>query len=163
MATKVLLLDDVEALGRKGDVVNVRPGFARNFLLPQGFGVLANKQALRHQERLQEERQKKAIVDKAEAQETAAKVEGCTLMKIVKVDHEGHMYGSVTAGEILELLENDTRLEFEKRSILLKHPIKTTGVHTIQVKLKEGITATFNLKVMSEEGHKASLEVPKAG
>lgn len=157
MATKVLLLEDVEALGRKGEVVNVKPGFARNFLLPQGFAVVADKHALRLQQRLQEERQKKAIVDKTESEETAARIEGLTILKVVKVDHDGHMYGSVTAGDVAQLLQDETRIELEKRSIQLKQPIKTTGVHSIVVKLKEGVTATFHLKVMSEEGHKALL------
>ena len=65
MATKLLLIEDVEEIGRSGDIVNVKPGFARNFLLPRGFGVVADKAALRMQARLKEEREKKAIVEKA--------------------------------------------------------------------------------------------------
>lgn len=158
MATKLLLLEDVEALGRSGEIVNVKPGYARNFLLPQGLAVIANKQALRQQERLKEERQKKAISDKQESDQLASRLEGITLTTVVKVDHEGHMYGSVTAHEIVQLLQEQQNVELEKKSIQLKHAIKATGIHPITVKLKEGVTTSFNLKVMSEEGYRTSQE-----
>lgn len=158
MATKLLLLEDVEALGRQGEIVNVKPGYARNYLLPQGLAIIANKQALRQQERLKEERQKKAIADKNEAEEVATKLNGLTLTTVVKVDQEGHMYGSVSANEIVHLLQEQKHIELEKKNIQLKHPIKTTGVHEIHVRLKEGVATSFNLKVMSEEGYRASKE-----
>lgn len=158
MATKLLLLEDVEALGRSGEIVSVKPGYARNYLLPQGLAVIADKGALRHQERLREERQKKAIADKEESEQIAARLEGITLTTIVKVDHEGHMYGSVTAHEIVHILREQQQMELERKDIQLKHPIKSTGVHAIPVKLKEGIVSSFNLKVMSEEGYKISQE-----
>lgn len=160
MATKVLLLEDVDVLGRSGDIVNVKPGYARNFLLPQGLAMVADKQALMLQEKLQEERKKKAVVEKRESEAVATRIEGVTLVKVVKVDHEGHMYGSVATSDIVHLLNDELKLELERRSIQLKHPIKATGVHTIIVKLKEGVQASFNLKVVSEEGEKAMTEEP---
>ncbi len=150
MANKLLLLEDVEALGRSGDIVAVKPGYARNFLLPQGLGVVADKRALRMQARLQEERKKRATVDLKESEELAAKIEGQNLTTIVKVDQEGHMYGSVSATDIADLLEQQLSISLEKRAIQLKHPLKETGVHVIHVKLKEGIQATFNLTIESE-------------
>lgn len=162
MATKLLLIEDVEALGRSGEIVSVKPGYARNFLLPQGLAVIANKQALRQQERLKEERQKRAIEDKKESEDIAAQIEGITLTAVVKVDHEGHMYGSVTSHEIAHLLQEQNHINLDKKNIQLKHPIKTTGVHSIPVKLNEGVTASFHLKVMSEEGYRASLEETSA-
>jgi large subunit ribosomal protein L9 len=158
MATKLLLVEDVEALGRSGEIVSVKPGYARNFLLPQGIAVIANKQALRQQERLKQERQKRAVEDLKESEAIAAHIEGMNLITIVKVDHEGHMYGSVHTHEIVNLLQEQKNVAVDKKSVQLKHPIKTTGVHPITVKLKEGVIATFNLKVMSEEGYRASQE-----
>lgn len=155
MATKLLLIKDVEDIGRSGDVVSVKPGFARNFLLPRGLGVVADKGALRMQARLKEEREKQAIVDRQEAEKTASAVEGIELMTIVKVDQEGHMYGSVSVHDIAELLKAQTSIDLEKRSIGLKHPIKATGVHKVSIKLKEGVTATVSVKVVSEEEHAA--------
>ncbi len=151
MANKLLLLDDVDDLGRSGDVVNVRPGYARNFLLPRGLAVIANKGALRMQERLQEERRKKAIEEKNEAEQQKTTLDSVTIQTIVKVDHEGHMYGSVSALDVVHLLQEQTNITLEKRYIQLKHAIKEIGVHTINVKLKEGVTASFTLKIIPEE------------
>lgn len=158
MATKLLLLEDVDVLGRSGEIVNVRPGYARNYLLPQGLAVIADKKALRQQERLKEERRKKAIADKAEADQISGRIDGITLIKVVKVDQEGHMYGSVTAQDIVHLLHEQHQVELEKKNIQLKHPIKETGVHAISFKLKEGVTASITLKVMSEEGYRSMQE-----
>jgi large subunit ribosomal protein L9 len=158
MATKLLLIEDVEDLGRSGDIVNVKPGYARNFLLPQGFGVVADKHALRMQERLQEERKKRAIHEKQEAEKTASNLEGVTIETIVKVDHEGHMYGSVSAHDIVDLLKGQTQIVLEKRAIILKHPIKATGTHEIAIKLKENVSAAITLKVVPEESKHGSQQ-----
>lgn len=152
MATKLLLLEDVDALGRSGEIVNVKPGYARNFLIPQKLAMMADKQALKMQERLRLERQKQAQIDKTEAEETASCLEGISLTKVVKVDQEGHMYGSVTLADVIQLVSEHNQIELDKKSIQLKQAIKTTGVHLITVKLKEGVITSFNLKVMSEEG-----------
>jgi len=158
MATKLLLIEDIEAVGRSGEIVSVKPGYARNFLLPQRLAIIADKQALRRQERLREERQKRAIADKKESDKVAARLGGISLTTVVKVDHEGHMYGSVTTHEIVHLLQEQQNIKVDKKDIQLKHAIKTTGVHLIPVKLKEGVVASFSLKVMSEEGYRASQE-----
>lgn len=158
MAAKLLLIEDVEDLGRSGDIVSVKPGFARNFLLPRGFAVVADKGALRMQARLKEEREKQAALDKAEAEKSAEQIVAVTLSTIVKVDQDGHMYGSVTAHDIADLLQSQANIVIEKRSIVLKHAIKAIGVHKINVKLKEGVTASLTLKVMSEEGQFADEE-----
>ena len=153
MAVKLLLLEDVDDLGRSGDVVNVKPGFARNFLLPKQLAVLAHKGALRMQEKLREERQKKAVADKSEAEGTAATLAQITLSITVKVDQEGHMYGSVAVGEILKALHDQHQIVLEKRSIQLKHPIKATGVHQVPIKLKESVMASITLKVIPEHAN----------
>lgn len=158
MANKYLLIEDVEALGRSGDVVNARPGYARNFLLPRGFAVVADNHTIRMQARLQEERQKKALVERKESEEMASRLQDVTLTTIVKVDHDGHMYGSVSSADIVHLLQDQAAVALERRMIALKHPIKEVGVHTIHAKLKEGITATFTLKIEAEEVQQPSTK-----
>ncbi len=150
MGNKLLLLDDVEVLGRSGDIVNVKPGYARNYLLPQGLAVIADKAALRMQARLQEERRKRAIVDKEESEKTANALEGVVLTTTVKVDHEGNMYGSVSTGDIAKLLHEQASIHLEKRFVQLKHALKELGEHTIPLKLKEGVTSTILLKILVE-------------
>jgi len=161
MAIKLLLIKDVEDLGRSGEVVNVKPGFARNFLLPQKLAIVADKGALRMQARLQEERTQRAIVDKQDAEKTASSLDGVVLSKIVKVDHDGRMYGSVSSHDVAQLLQEQAGIAIEKRSINLKHAIKEIGDFEIGIKLKEGVTGAITLKVVPEES-KHSQEREKA-
>lgn len=149
--SKLLLIQDVEELGKSGDVVSVRPGYARNFLIPQKMAVVAGAHALKMQARLQEERKKRAVVERQESEELASKMEGLSVSAIVKVDHEGHMYGSVSSADIVDLIEAQQGIRLEKRSILLKHAIKETGVFEIGIKLKEGVMSNVTVKVMGEE------------
>lgn len=150
MAIEVLLIEDVVDLGRSGEVHRVAPGYARNFLFPQGFAVVADKNTLRKQARLQEERQRRAQMDRAESEKLVQSLEGVVLGCTVKVDPNGHMYGSVSASDIVKLFE-ERGFNVEKRYIHLAHPIKTTGVHTVHLKLKEGVTCECKLKVLTEE------------
>jgi large subunit ribosomal protein L9 len=151
MAIKLLLIEDIEELGRSGDIVSVRPGYARNFLLPKKFAIVANKNALRMQARLQEERSKKAILEKEESEKIAKSLENVVISTTVKVDHEGNMYGSVSATDIVHLLQEQTGILVEKRSIVLKQSVKVTGAHEINIKLKEGVKSLITLKVEPEE------------
>lgn len=152
MANKLLLLGDVDSLGRSGEIVTVRPGYARNYLIPQGLAVVADARTLRMQTKLQDERQKKADHERSEAEAFAAKLEGISLETTVKVDHDGHMYGSVTTQDIQQLIEQASGIHIEKKSIQLVHPIKKTGAHTITLKLKEGVVVeTITLNVTPEE------------
>jgi large subunit ribosomal protein L9 len=151
MATKLLLIKDVDNLGRSGAIVGVKPGFARNYLIPQGFAMVANKKALRMQASLQEKRQNQAVVDKTEAEQLAAKIQGTSLTVEVKVDHEGHMYGSVTANDINHLIESQLNLKLDKKAVQLRQPIKAIGEdYKVTVRLKEGVTADIQVNVRAE-------------
>ncbi len=148
-ATKLLLVEDVEDLGRSGDIVSVNPGYARNFLVPQKKAVVADKFTLRLQAKLKEERFKLAEIDRKESEDLAKKIDGTVLEIRVKVDPDGNMYGSVSQSDIMELFDG-LGIKLERRSIQLQHPIKSLGVQTINLKLKEGIPTQFTLKVVSE-------------
>lgn len=149
MKQQLLLLEDVEALGKKGEVVSVRPGYVRNFLLPQGLAVVATPNMLRKQERLRKERGQQAVIDRQESEKLAQQMEGLLLEIKVKVDPEGHMYGSVSALDIARLLQ-EKNLPIEKKNVQLPRPIKETGVHKISLKLKEGIAAFCQLTILPE-------------
>jgi large subunit ribosomal protein L9 len=149
--TKLLLVEDVLDLGRKGDVVSVRPGYARNFLFPKGFAVLADARALKMQMRLQEERKAKADQDKKESEAVAASMVGVTVTTTVKVDHDGHMYGSVSASDIAKLIHEQANLTIDKHHIALKHPYKEVGVFECPIKLKEGVMSSVTVKIVPEE------------
>jgi large subunit ribosomal protein L9 len=149
MPIQLLLLDDVDELGRSGDVVNVKPGYARNFLVPQKKAVPADKHTLRMQARLREERAKQAEIDRKESEALAMKYSGLELQTIVKVDPEGHMYGSVSAVDIVRLFE-EKGIKLDRKNIVLPHPIKTLGKHQLNAKLKEGVMMPFALIVESD-------------
>lgn len=149
MPMQLLLLDDVDELGRSGEVVNVKPGYARNFLLPQKKAVVADNHTLRMQVKLQEERAKRAEIDRKESEELAAKMSGIELSIIVKVDPEGNLYGSVSTLDIVKLFE-EKEIKLERKSIVLAHPIKDLGVHQLNLRLKEGVMMPFVLNVESD-------------
>jgi len=159
MAYELLLTEDVDALGRKGQIVKARPGYARNFLLPKKLAVVATPHALRLQKKLQEEREKQAKIDRKDAEELAAKLLTATFSTAVKVDQDGHMYGSVTALDIVEILKKDG-YQIDKKNVALRAPIKTTGLHQVNLKLKEGVVCTIPLSIEPEgELHKKEQPV----
>lgn len=147
---KLLMLVDIDHLGRSGDIVNVKPGYARNYLLPNELAIVADSRTIKMQARLQEERKLKAIEDKKEAEALAAALVDIHLTVEVKVDQEGHMYGSVSALDIVHMLKAQAGKEVERKYVKLKHPIKEVGIHTIPLHLKEGVNANVTLKVVPE-------------
>jgi large subunit ribosomal protein L9 len=149
MKQQLLLLADVDSLGRKGELVTAKPGYVRNFLLPRGLAIVATPHTLRKQEALKAEREKQAVIDRQESEQLAAQLEGLVLEIRVKVDPEGHMYGSVSVAEIAALFA-EKGLSVEKKYILMTRPLKETGVHKIPLKLKEGISITCQLTVIPE-------------
>ena len=149
MKQQLLLLEDVDALGKKGEIVSAKPGYVRNYLLPQGFAVIATANTIRKQEKLKAEREKQAVVDRKEAQELAQQIEKLSLETKVKVDPEGHMYGSVSAADIAELFQKNG-LPVEKKFIQLPKPIKATGSHKLSLRLKEGVLATCQIAILPE-------------
>ncbi|MCC5831889.1 MAG: 50S ribosomal protein L9 [Chlamydiales bacterium] len=151
MKQQLLLLEDVDGLGRSGEVVTAKPGFIRNFLLPQKKAVIADKNALKMQARLQEEREKKAAVDRKEAQELSSKLAEVVISTEAKIDPDGKMYGSVTSLDIARLMQAEGH-PIERKHVLLSHPIKTLGRHKIELKLNEGVPASFMLEVIPEGG-----------
>lgn len=158
MATRILLLEDVDNVGQKGEIVNVKSGYAYNFLIPKKFALVADANAVRKQAKLQEERRIKADHDRKASEEVASRLKDETFITEVKVDHDGHMYGSVSPLDIVHLIKMQTGLEIEKRFVQLKHAIKQTGVYEIQLRLKEGVETIIHLKVLAEGAQAAQSE-----
>jgi large subunit ribosomal protein L9 len=161
MKQQLLLLQDVDALGKKGEIVSAKPGYVRNFLLPQGFAVIASANTLRKQESLRVERAKQAVIDRKESEELLTQIEGTAIETRVKVDPEGHMYGSVSSADIAQLFQ-EKGLSVDKKSVLVTKPIKETGVHKISIKLKEGITAICQLSIIPEGVVQTGIEAVTA-
>ena len=154
---KLLLLEDVEDLGKRGEVVAVKAGYARNFLFPKNFGVIADPNTLKMQERLQKERAIKAAGEKKESAALAKIIESIALSITVKVDSEGKMYGSVSSQDVVHLLEKHN-IKLSKKNILLRKHIKETGTIEIPIKLKEEVETKVTLNIIPEQIKKPTEE-----
>lgn len=147
---KVILREDIPRLGDAGEVVDVRPGFARNFLLPQGKAILATESsmnALAHHQRVIAEkvaREKKALEGEK------GRIEALALEIAVQVGEEGKLFGSVTATQIAELLEAQG-VSVDRRKIELAEPIKEAGEHRVPLRLHRDVVATVRLNVRAAE------------
>ena len=159
MKYKLLLLDDVINLGRKGQIVDVNPGYARNFLIPKERGIVATKGALKLQETLVKERQEQAKKDKAEAQELASVLSQKKFSIVAKVDVEGNMYGSIKPQDIAQVLTKQG-FAFDRKQIQIPHTIKKIGVVKIALSLKEGIKTSISLEVKPDREVKKKKDQP---
>lgn len=144
---KVILIDEVRGLGSRGDVVQVRDGYARNFLLPK---KLAREATAGNLKSVEQEKKKWALLaqkEKEEAQAAAERVKGLKVTVQKRVGESGTLFGSVTANEIADALAAQG-VEVDKRRIELAHPIKSAGVHDVEVKLHRDVAAHIQVEVL---------------
>ncbi|HTV89458.1 MAG TPA: 50S ribosomal protein L9 [Stellaceae bacterium] len=148
----LILLERVDKLGQMGQVVKVKPGYARNYLLPQKKAMRATKENLAYFETQRAQLEANNLHRKSEAAEVAAKLEGLTVVLIRQAGESGQLYGSVAARDIAEAV-TAAGFTVDKRQIVLDSPIKTLGLHAIRVMLhpEVGVTVTVNVG-QSEEG-----------
>ena len=146
MKYHVLLLEDITNHGHKGELVYVAPGFARNCLLPQQKAILASAATVNMQDKLKTERKEQAKKDRAASEKIVEKLKSKEFSVIMKVDNEGHMYGSVTNKDIVDLLYNSD-IQVTKKSVALHSPIKSLGTHSIKLKLPEDVEANITLEI----------------
>lgn len=148
--TQLLLLEDVINLGRKGELASAKPGFVRNYLLPQKKAVIADRRTIRMQEQLQSERAAQSANDKKDSQALAARLKEKTLTTKVKNDSQGHLYGSVASSDIVKILEDQESITIERKNVILPKPFKTVGIFDVNLRLKEDVEATFKLRIEGE-------------
>ena len=146
---EVILKEDILTLGYKDDVVNVKKGYARNFLIPQGKAVIASESAKKVLAENLKQRAHKIAQIKANAEETAAKMEGVTLTIGAKTSKTGTIFGSVTNIQIAEaLLEKG--FEIDRKIIIIKDQVKEVGSYTAVVKLHKEVSVEIPFEVVSE-------------
>jgi large subunit ribosomal protein L9 len=146
---KVILREDVKNLGAMGAVVNVTPGYARNYLLPRGLAAEANVKnvkALEHEKRVIEEKARKL---KATAMSLSERIAASTVTLRAKAGEEDKLFGSVTAKDIAEALA-EQGLEIDRKKIVLDEPIKRLGSHEVKIKLGHEVTAALRVEVLPE-------------
>ncbi|WP_018969449.1 50S ribosomal protein L9 [Rubritalea marina] len=144
--TEVILRTKIDNLGAEADVVKVKAGFARNFLIPQGKAYEATAQNLQHTEDLKKARAEREAAELSEAQDLAAKIKKAQLTFTLELGQNGKAFGSVTSIDIQKKLEEEG-IVLDRKAIQLDSPIKTSGASKVEIKLLTDVTATLNITV----------------
>ncbi len=147
---KIILLKDEKKLGKKGDIVEVNDGYARNYVLPKKIGIEANGKNL-NDLKLQKAHEDKVAQEKYEAAvELGKKLEATPIKMTLKFGNNGKPFGAISSKEIGEEVKKQMSLEIDKKKISLKDSIKSTGVHEVTVKVHPKVTAKLKVEVTAE-------------
>jgi large subunit ribosomal protein L9 len=144
---KVILLADVKGKGKKGQLLEISDGYARNYLLPRKLAVEATADAINTKNMNDKAAMEKAAKERAEAMEIAKKLREMTLVVTAKGGGAGRLFGSVTNQEIADALKAKSGIALDKRKIVISDPIKNVGTYTVQCKLGYEITAPLTVKI----------------
>lgn len=145
---EVVLLEDVKSLGKKGQVVKVNEGYARNFILPKKLGVEATTKNLNDLKLKKANEEKAAAQQLAAAKELAEELEKASVTLAIKAGDNGKAFGSVSSKEIAKAIEEQLNLDIDKKKLVLPDPLKTFGTHEVPIKLHKDVTAKLAVKVV---------------
>lgn len=148
---KVILLEDVTALGKQGSVVDVNDGYARNYLIPRGMAEEAKASALRKLEAKKIQWQKIEAKDLSEAKKIADQLSGKVLQMTADSGESGKLYGSITAHHIAEKLATEWHVDLDKRKVQIEEPIRSLGFHRVPLKLHRDLLIELELEVIAKE------------
>ena len=146
---EIILQEDIEKLGHRGDIVTVKPGYARNFLLPRKMAIAATSGNMKALERIRTSLAKKTATELESAQKQVGLLNGVELNFTRKTGENDQMFGSVTSGDIAEALAAQS-FKVDKRQIHIAEPIKALGDYTVNIKVFRDITATVKVRVAKE-------------
>ena len=147
--SKLILTHEVSGLGSAGDVVDVKNGYARNYLVPQGFAVAWSKGGEKQVESIRAARTARELATIEEAQDLKMKLENATIQLSVKAGKDGRLFGSVRPGDVADAVQAQGVGSLDKRKVEVPATIKTVGDHEATVRLREDITAVISLKVVA--------------
>ena len=144
---KVILMQDIRGKGKKGQMLEVSDGYARNYMLPRKMAIEATPDAINTMRMNDKATQERIAREKAEAMEVSKQLRGMTLVVTAKGGGAGKLFGSVTNQEIADALKQQTGIKVDKRKIVIADPIKNVGTYTVQCKLGYEITAPLTVKI----------------
>ncbi len=147
---RVVLREDVEKLGRKGDLLEVADGYARNFLVPRGLAIVATKGVVDQASAMRRNRQIRDDRDKEAAQELATRLTTSPIQVTARAGEGGKLFGSVTAADIVVAVKEQTRVEIDRRKITLAEPLKALGPAEVPVQLHADVTVAMAVEVVAE-------------
>ncbi len=148
---KIILQKTVERLGDPGDVADVADGYARNFLIPRGLAVRAEKGAVRHAESLKRAHQARTTAEKGELETVAARLVETPLVVTARAGEEGRLFGSITAADIVEALSAQAGVSVDRRDIHLDEPIRSVGTHEVTVHLHADVDPVITIDVRPQD------------
>ena len=155
---KVILADDVDKLGRKGDVVTVADGFARNYLVPKGLALFASKGALRQAEQMRRAREEKERKIKEEAAARVGRLGASAVYISARAGEGGRLFGSVTKADVARAIEEQLGEKVDRHIVRLDEPIRELGTHQVEVHLHEEVNAMVTVEVIAHEEEEAGAE-----
>ncbi len=149
---KLILTHEVTGLGSAGDIVTVKDGYARNYLVPRGLAMRWTKGGQKQVDDMQAARRKRAIASVEDARATRDSLEGRAVQIQVRSGDNGRLFGAVTSSDIAEALVADGRPQVDRRGIEIGQPIKALGVHKVSVRLHEDVVASLEVNVVPAKG-----------
>lgn len=147
---KLILTNAVANLGIAGDVVDVKDGYARNYLVPQGFAIKWTRGAESQIAGIKRNRDARQVRDRAHAEELRQQIEGLKVQVSARTSEEGKLFGAVTSADIAKAVKAAGGPTIDKRGVKIERPIKTAGTHNVGLKLHESVTVHFPVEVVSE-------------
>jgi large subunit ribosomal protein L9 len=147
---KVVLRDDVDTLGQKGDIVDVADGYARNFLVPRGLAIRAQSGVVRQAEAMRRNRSAREQRDREAAQTLADRLVGKTLSVPARAGEGGKLFGSITAADIVAAVQAQLGVELDRRRLALDEPLKELGTVELPVRLHADVVATLTVDVVAQ-------------
>ncbi|MFN3975666.1 MAG: 50S ribosomal protein L9 [Aquificaceae bacterium] len=147
---KVVLIKDLEGYGVFGDVINVKDGFARNYLIPRGIALPATESNLKHVRSIISQRTRRLQREKEKAQELAKKLEGLVVEIVRQVGEKGKLFGSVTPQDIAQALR-EKGFDIDRKKVMLRNPIKDVGIYTVALKLHPEVNVYIKVDVKPQK------------
>ena len=146
---KVLLRSDIAGVGRRGDIITVSSGHARNFLLPKGLAVEATQGAVTQAEVMRRSRDQRDVAERTEAQAIGSTISQTAFVISAKVGKEGRLFGSVSAGDIVDAIQKQTNVTIDRKRVDIASPIRTVGEHTATVDLGAEVKVEIKLQIVA--------------
>jgi large subunit ribosomal protein L9 len=151
---EIILKQDFKGLGYKNDLVQVKPGYGRNYLIPKGFAVVANVVNKKIAEENARQIAHKVVRYKQEAEKLAAQLSQIELQIAAKAGEKNKIFGAITAMQVIEVLQTKAGFVADRRDISFDYPIKTLGKHQVHVKLNKEVSCTLSVEIIAEEKDK---------
>lgn len=148
---KIVLRDDVDNVGRKGDLIEVADGYARNYLVPRGLAIVATKGTIKQAQAMQRSREVREAREREAAEAVAGRLRDQTVRIQARVGEAGRLFGSVTATDVADAVAEQLEVELDRKKLDLGEPIREVGMHDVSLKLHPEVEASFHVVVLEKK------------